>query len=107
MGLARWSACPRKQRSPSRQKPSRAFHSREKRMARAYASRIIKAPVETVWSVVRDFNGLPDWAPDIVDSKIEGGLDADAVGCVRSFHTKDGTQVRERLLTLDDARYSF
>ena len=45
-------------------------------MARAYASRIIKAPVETVWSVVRNFNGLPAWAPGIVDSKIEGGLDA-------------------------------
>ncbi|MEP7174468.1 MAG: SRPBCC family protein [Aestuariivirga sp.] len=76
-------------------------------MARAYASRIIKAPVETVWSVVRNFNGLPTWAVGIVDSKIEGGLDADVVGCVRSFHTKDGVHIRERLLTLDDARYSF
>ena len=76
-------------------------------MARAYASRIIKAPVETVWSVVRNFNGLPTWAVGIVDSKIEGGLDADVVGCVRSFHTKDGTHIRERLLTLDDARYTF
>ena len=28
-------------------------------MARAYASIILKAPVETVWSLVRDFNGLP------------------------------------------------
>ena len=27
-------------------------------MARAYASIILKAPVETVWSLVRDFNGL-------------------------------------------------
>src|SRR5438552_3068927 len=76
-------------------------------MARAYASIIIKAPVETVWSIVRDFNGLPNWAPDIADSKIEGGLDADVVGCVRSFHTKDGAHIRERLLSLDDARRSF
>jgi uncharacterized protein YndB with AHSA1/START domain len=76
-------------------------------MARAYASRIIKAPVETVWSVVRNFNGLPAWAVGIADSKIEGGLDADVVGCVRSFHTKDGAHIRERLLTLDDAHYSF
>ena len=69
-------------------------------MARAYASRIIKAPVEAVWSVVRNFNGLPEWAIGIVDSKIEGGLDADVVGCVRSFHTNDGTHIRERLLML-------
>ncbi len=76
-------------------------------MARAYASIILKAPVETVWSLVRDFNGLPSWAPAIAKSKIEGGLDADVVGCIRSFHTHDGTHIRERLLSLDDARYTF
>ncbi len=76
-------------------------------MARAYASIILKAPVETVWSLVRDFNALPKWAPAIAKSKIEGGLDSDVVGCVRSFHTKDGTHIRERLLTLDDANYTF
>ena len=37
-------------------------------MARAYASIILKAPVETVWSLVRDFNGLPKWAPNIAKS---------------------------------------
>jgi uncharacterized protein YndB with AHSA1/START domain len=76
-------------------------------MARAYFSIILKAPVETVWSLVRDFNGLPSWAPAIAKSKIEGGLDADVVGCIRSFHTHDGGHIRERLLTLDDARYTF
>lgn len=76
-------------------------------MARAYASIILKAPVETVWSLVRDFNGLPRWAPAIAKSKIEGGLDADVVGCVRSFHTHDGAHIRERLLSLDDANYTF
>jgi uncharacterized protein YndB with AHSA1/START domain len=76
-------------------------------MARAYASTILKAPVETVWSLVRDFNALPKWAPGIVKSKIEDKLDADVVGCVRSFHTKEGTHIRERLLTLDDANYTF
>lgn len=76
-------------------------------MARAYASAIIKAPVETVWSLIRDFNALPKWAPAIADSQIEGGLDADVVGCVRSFHTHDGAHIRERLLMLDDARRTF
>jgi uncharacterized protein YndB with AHSA1/START domain len=74
-------------------------------MARAYASTILKAPVETVWSLVRDFNGLPRWAPAVAKSEIEGGLDSDVVGCVRSFHLQDGAHVRERLLTLDDANY--
>ncbi len=74
-------------------------------MSRAYASAIIKSPVQTVWSLVRDFNGLPKWAPAIARSKVEGGLDADVVGCVRSFHTHDGGHVRERLLAFDDAHY--
>ncbi len=76
-------------------------------MARAYASIILKAPVQTVWAFVRDFNGLPKWAPAIATSKIEGGLAADVVGCVRSFRTHDGIHIRERLLMLDDARRSF
>ena len=69
-------------------------------MARAYASIVLKAPVQTVWSLVRDFNGLPNWAPAVAKSKIENGLDADVVGCVRSFHTHDGGHIRERLLAL-------
>jgi uncharacterized protein YndB with AHSA1/START domain len=76
-------------------------------MSRAYASAIISAPIETVWNIVRNFNGLPNWAVGIVDSKIEGGLDADVVGCIRSFHTTDGTHIRERLLSLDDARHTY
>jgi uncharacterized protein YndB with AHSA1/START domain len=76
-------------------------------MARAYASAIINAPIETVWSLIRDFNGLPSWSPGVMDSKIEGGLDSDVVGCVRSFHVADGTHVRERLLSLDDTNHSF
>lgn len=76
-------------------------------MARAFASTIIDAPVEAVWALVRDFNGLPSWNPGIADSEIEGGLDADVVGCIRSFHLVDGTHVRERLLSLDDSRYAF
>jgi uncharacterized protein YndB with AHSA1/START domain len=76
-------------------------------MARAYASIVLKASIETVWSMVRNFNGLPAWAPAVARSKIEDGLDADVVGCVRSFRLHDGTHIRERLLALDDANYSF
>ena len=76
-------------------------------MAKAYASTILKAPVEAVWALIRDFNGLPSWAPAIAKSKIEAGLDADVVGCVRSFYTKSGDHIRERLLALDDANYTF
>ena len=65
-------------------------------MARAYASIILKAPVETVWGIVRDFNGLPKWT-GVTTSKIEKGLDADVVGCIRNFQLANGATVRERL----------
>lgn len=76
-------------------------------MARAYASTILDAPIETVWHTIRDFNGLPSWIPAITDSEIEGGLDSDVVGCIRSFHLADGTHVRERLLSFSDRDHSF
>ena len=76
-------------------------------MAKAYASTILKAPVEAIWPLIRDFNGLPSWATNIAKSKIEAGLDSDVVGCVRSFYTTGGDHIRERLLALDDANYTF
>jgi uncharacterized protein YndB with AHSA1/START domain len=75
-------------------------------MARAYASTILDAPVEAVWDVIRDFNGLPSWNAAIKKSEIEDGLDSDVVGCIRRFHLPDGTLVRERLLSLSDRDYS-
>lgn len=76
-------------------------------MARAYASTILDAPVEAVWDVVRDFNGLPNWNPAVAGSEIEDGLDSDVVGCVRRFWLRDGPMVRERLLSLSDRDYRF
>ena len=71
-------------------------------MPKAYASSVIDAPADQVWDVVRDFNALPQWHPNIADSEIEDGLPSDAVGCVRSFHLADGRHFREALRSLSD-----
>jgi hypothetical protein len=76
-------------------------------MARAYASTIIEAPVETVWAAIRDFGALAAWHPAIAHSEIERGDPPDAVGCIRSLKLHDGGSARERLLLLDDSRYTF
>ena len=75
-------------------------------MIKVYVSSVIDAPADTVWARVRDFNGLPQWHPGIVDSRIENGQPSDRVGCVRHFHTRDGGTIRERLLGLSDYDYS-
>ena len=75
-------------------------------MVRVYVSSVIDGNAESVWSRVRDFNGMPQWHPGIADSRIENSEPADKVGCVRHFHTRDGGMIRERLLALSDYEYS-
>jgi len=76
-------------------------------MAYVFVSSVIDAPAEAVWAAVRDFNGMPQWHPLIADSRIENGMTADRVGCVRDFHTRDGGHIREQLLALSDYEYTF
>ena len=78
-------------------------------MPKAYASTVVDAPADRVWAAIRDFNGLPGWHSGIADSEIEDGKASDQVGCIRSFHLKDGAHIRERLLSFSDAdrHYSY
>ncbi len=76
-------------------------------MVKIDKSTIVDAPVEAVWAVLRDFNGHDRWHPAVADSQIERGLPFDKVGCVRRFHLKDGSELREQLLTLSDADMAF
>ncbi|WP_022728898.1 SRPBCC family protein [Fodinicurvata sediminis] len=71
-------------------------------MVKVYTSSVIDAPAERVWSVIRDFNGLPNWHPAIAESRIEQNHPSDKIGCVRNFSLKDGGKIRECLLALSD-----
>ncbi|MDG4878707.1 SRPBCC family protein [Mesorhizobium sp. WSM4935] len=71
-------------------------------MTKVYVSSVIPAPAADVWKVVRDFNGLPGWAPFVTESRIEQNAHADRIGCIRNFTLKDGGRIREKLLALSD-----
>lgn len=75
-------------------------------MAKVYVSSILNASADQVWTVVRDFNGLPSWLPIVADSRIESNWPADKVGCVRNFTLRDGGKIREQLLMLSDYDYT-
>ena len=75
-------------------------------MVQVYVSSVIDASADSVWSRIRDFNGMPQWHPLIADSRIENGQPSDRVGCIRHFHLRDGGAIRERLLGLSDYEYS-
>lgn len=71
-----------------------------------YISDVIDAPIERVWGIMRDFNGMPSYHPGIKKSVIEGNRPSDQVGCVRHLTLGEGF-VRERLLCLDDGSHIF
>jgi hypothetical protein len=75
-------------------------------MAKVYRSTVLDAPADRVWRDLRDYNGLANWHPLIVLSRIEKGHPADKVGCVRNFQLKDGAIIREKLLSLSDYDYT-
>jgi hypothetical protein len=75
-------------------------------MIKVYRSTVLDAPADRVWRDLRDFNGIANWHPSIVSSRIENGQPADKVGCVRNFQLKDGARIREKLLALSDYDYT-
>lgn len=75
-------------------------------MAKVYISSLIGASADRVWGLIRDFNGLPTWHPEIAESRIEHNQPADKVGCVRNFRLRGGGTIREQLLALSDYEFS-
>jgi hypothetical protein len=70
-------------------------------------SAVIAAPPDQVWTILRDFNGLPGWHPAVIESAIENGDAIDRIGCVRQYRRKDGAVIRERLVALDELGHSL
>jgi NADPH2:quinone reductase len=76
-------------------------------MVQLRCSTIIAAPVDRVWTVLRDFNGHDRWHPAVERSEIELDEPSDKVSCVRKFRLRDGAVLREQLLSLSDRDHSF
>lgn len=76
-------------------------------MVKIKCSTIIDHPTDTVWSVLRDFNGHDRWHPAVKSSEIERSRESDRVGCIRKFQLQDGAELKEQLLALSDAEQSY
>jgi mxaD protein len=66
----------------------------------------IKAPVDTVWAMVKDFDGMTKWHPGFSKDELVSGSNGQ-VGAVRKLTIKDGPVITERLLAYDEAKHSF
>jgi hypothetical protein len=71
-------------------------------MPTSYASAVLNAPADEVWSYLRDFGNLWEWMPGVETGVIEDGGPADRVGCVRRLIGPGDSVFRERLSSLDD-----
>lgn len=63
------------------------------------ATRTIAAPAERVWQVLRDFDSLARWHPDVTASRLDG---PQRIGCIRSLTLNNGGTIREQLDSVDD-----
>jgi len=57
---------------------------------------VIQAPVDTVWSASKDFDGLAKWHPALEKDEIVKGTN-NVPGAVRSLSLKGGGTIREQL----------
>ncbi|KAF0976821.1 hypothetical protein FDP41_004116 [Naegleria fowleri] len=75
---------------------------------KVYKSAVIPAPLESVWSLVRSFNGLPSWSGGVIASEIENNQSDNTIGCIRRL-TIEGSDIpfRETLLAFDERNHSY
>lgn len=66
----------------------------------------IDAPADTVWTKVRDFNGLNTWHPAVAKDEITKGKNNE-VGAERLLTLGDGGTIHERLVGFDPKQHSF
>ncbi len=76
-------------------------------MIKVVESCVFEVPIDKIWSIIRDFNGHESWHPAIDVSAIESNQESDEIGCVRAFQLKDGSKLREKLLSLSDQTYEY
>ncbi|MEE9322571.1 MAG: zinc-binding dehydrogenase [Granulosicoccus sp.] len=71
-------------------------------MVALFCSTVIRAPIDVVWPLLRDFNAHERWHPAVDRSDLEAGRQGDQVGSIRSFYLTSNEHLREQLLGLSD-----
>lgn len=71
-------------------------------MVALFCSTVIRAPINVVWPLLRDFNAHERWHPAVDRSDLEAGKQGDQVGSIRNFYLTSNEHLREQLLGLSD-----
>jgi hypothetical protein len=73
-------------------------------MTQAYYSTVLDHPLDTVWSLIRDFNNYPAYIDGVSQSVIEDDKRGDEVGAIRRFCYL-GNWIRQRLVEHSDQQH--
>ncbi len=71
-----------------------------------YRSMILDHHIDGVWQAVRDFDGVVNWNPGVVEATLEGGAPT-ATGTIRKLDVADGSVFRETLLAHSDIEHFY
>ena len=74
---------------------------------RIFRSTVIDAPVDKIWAILRQFDGVEKWNPGVSKACIENDRSNTDVGCIRHLTLPDGAVIRETLLELSDTQRFF
>src|ERR1700751_1130921 len=78
----------------------------EASMITAYHSTVLDHPVDTVWSLIRDFNNYPAYIDGVTHSVIEDDKRGDEVGAIRRFCYL-GNWIRQSLVAHSDDQHAL
>jgi len=67
---------------------------------------VLDHPLDTVWSLIRDFNNYPAYIEGVTESLIEDDKRGDEVGAIRRFCYL-GSWIRQRLADHSDAQHTL
>jgi hypothetical protein len=88
------------------EKPAGAVRWKGYQPNKVWTSRVMKAPVDAVWGVMRDFAGMGGWHEEITKMHMLRRQRSDKVGGIRDFYFGEG-HLNEELLNLCDTTRSF
>jgi hypothetical protein len=78
----------------------------ERTMTTAYYSTVLNHPLETVWTLIRDFNNYPAYIDGVSESMIEDDKRGDEIGAIRRFCYL-GNWIRQCLAGHSDEAHSL
>jgi 8-hydroxy-5-deazaflavin:NADPH oxidoreductase len=79
---------------------------RENNQVEVASASVIEAPIVALWALVKDFNNVSRWHPDVADSRLESGT-GPGPGAIRQVRLRNGMSIREQLFEISDSEHFY